>query len=106
MRRIAAALGVATMSLYRHVRGKDDLVLHMIDVAIGEEPFPSEPPQGWRARLELAARLQWGGFAGTPGSHPFCRSRARSSPPTLYGKPSGTCAPWRGPDSGSRTGCT
>jgi AcrR family transcriptional regulator len=66
MRRIAAALGVATMSLYRHVRGKDDLVLHMIDVAIGEEPFPAHPPEGWRARLELAARLQWRGFRRHP----------------------------------------
>ena len=66
MRRIAAALGVATMSLYRHVRGKDDLVLHMIDAAIGEEPFPPEPPQGWRARLELAARLQWRAFRRHP----------------------------------------
>jgi AcrR family transcriptional regulator len=66
MRRIAAALGVATMSLYRHVRGKDDLVLHMIDTAIGEEPFPADPPQGWRARLELAARLQWRGFRRHP----------------------------------------
>jgi AcrR family transcriptional regulator len=66
MRRIAAALGVATMSLYRHVRGKDDLVLHMIDAAIGEEPFPADPPEGWRARLDLAARLQWRGFRRHP----------------------------------------
>jgi AcrR family transcriptional regulator len=66
MRRIAAALGVATMSLYRHVRGKDDLVLHMIDLTLGEEPFPAEPPEGWRGRLELAARLQWRGFRRHP----------------------------------------
>jgi AcrR family transcriptional regulator len=59
MRRVATALDAATMSLYRYVPGKDDLVLFMIDEAIGEEPFPPAPPAGWRARLELAARLQW-----------------------------------------------
>jgi AcrR family transcriptional regulator len=59
MRRVATDLGVATMSLYRHVHNKDDLVLFMIDEAIGEESFPPTPPEGWRARLQLAARLQW-----------------------------------------------
>lgn len=59
MRRVATYLDVATMSLYRYVHSKDDLVLFMIDEAIGEEAIPQSPPQGWRARLELAARLQW-----------------------------------------------
>jgi AcrR family transcriptional regulator len=85
MRRIAAALGVATMSLYRHVRGKDDLVLQMIDVTIGEEPFPTEPPQGWRARLELAARLQWRGFRRHPWLAPVMSiTRPQLAPNALH----------------------
>lgn len=59
MRRIATDLGVATMSLYRHLPGKDDLVLLMTDAAIAEESLPEIPPPGWRARLELSSRLQW-----------------------------------------------
>ena len=59
MRRVAAELGAATMSLYRYVPSKDDLILHMIDVVMGEENFPPERPAGWRAQLELAAHLQW-----------------------------------------------
>ena len=59
MRRVATSLDVATMSLYRYVRGKDDLVLFMIDEAFGEEALPTPAPAGWRARLEVAARLQW-----------------------------------------------
>jgi AcrR family transcriptional regulator len=59
MRRVATDLDVATMSLYRYVHSKDDLVLFMIDEAMGEEALPETPPEGWRARLELAARLQW-----------------------------------------------
>jgi DNA-binding transcriptional regulator YhcF (GntR family) len=62
MRRVATDLDVATMSLYRYVHSKDELVVFMIDEAIGEEPFPDSPPKGWRARLELAARTQWKAF--------------------------------------------
>ncbi|MEV5880651.1 TetR/AcrR family transcriptional regulator C-terminal domain-containing protein [Streptomyces sp. NPDC052101] len=59
MRSVAARLGVAAMSPYRHVAGKDDLVLLMADAAFGEETYPAEPPEGWRARLELGARTLW-----------------------------------------------
>lgn len=62
MRRVATDLEVATMSLYRHVHSKDDLIVFMIDEAIGQEPYPQSAPEGWRARLELAARLQWAVF--------------------------------------------
>jgi len=59
MRRVAAELGVATMSLYRHVAGKDELVNLMVDEVFGDYPFPAEQPPAWRDRLELVARLQW-----------------------------------------------
>ncbi|MFI6173171.1 TetR/AcrR family transcriptional regulator C-terminal domain-containing protein [Nocardia sp. NPDC051052] len=59
MRRVAAELGVPTMSLYRHVGSKDRLVLLMADEAFGEAEFPDPPPAGWRERLEVLARLQW-----------------------------------------------
>lgn len=60
MRRVAAELGVATMSLYRHLQSKDELVLLMADAVFGEAKFPEPPPPGWRAQLELLARKQWG----------------------------------------------
>jgi AcrR family transcriptional regulator len=66
MRRVATELGVATMSLYRHVPGKDDLVIAMIDAAMGEYQLPEPPPAGWRHRLELCARLQWAMFRRHP----------------------------------------
>src|SRR5439155_3120259 len=59
MRRVATDLGVATMSLYRHVADKDDLIMHMLDEAFGSRPMPAQPPDDWRARLELATRLLW-----------------------------------------------
>ncbi|HZE40594.1 MAG TPA: TetR/AcrR family transcriptional regulator C-terminal domain-containing protein [Stackebrandtia sp.] len=59
MRRIATDLGAATMSLYRHVSSKDELVAEMSDRVFGEVGFPDPGPTGWRPRLELAARLMW-----------------------------------------------
>ncbi|WP_354639037.1 TetR/AcrR family transcriptional regulator C-terminal domain-containing protein [Kitasatospora camelliae] len=59
MRGVAARLGVATMSPYRYVTGKDDLVLLMADAVYGELAYPADPPAGWRARFELGARTLW-----------------------------------------------
>jgi DNA-binding transcriptional regulator YhcF (GntR family) len=66
MRRIAAELGIPTMSLYQHVAGKDDLVTLMIDRAFGEESLPAQPAPDWRAALEIAARLEWAVFRRHP----------------------------------------
>ncbi|MGR6318576.1 TetR/AcrR family transcriptional regulator C-terminal domain-containing protein [Micromonospora soli] len=62
MRQLAADLDIATMSLYRHVRGRDDLVLAMADTALADAPLPAVPPAGWRARLEVLARAQWAAY--------------------------------------------
>jgi DNA-binding transcriptional regulator YhcF (GntR family) len=66
MRRVAGELGVATMSLYRHVADKDDLLLQMMDAAIAEEPLPAGPPPSWRAGAETAARALWAAFRRHP----------------------------------------
>jgi AcrR family transcriptional regulator len=58
MRRVAAEFGLATMSLYRHVSGKDELLLLMADTVYGEEPFPGAAPD-WRSAMETHARRQW-----------------------------------------------
>lgn len=67
MRRVGAELGAATMSLYRHVADKDDLVTRMIDVAFGEVGGLPEPsPPGWRAQVEGAAHDLWATFRRHP----------------------------------------
>ncbi|MFC9237471.1 TetR/AcrR family transcriptional regulator C-terminal domain-containing protein [Streptomyces decoyicus] len=59
MRRVAAEFGVSSMALYRHVAGKDELVLLMADAAFHDIELPEPAPDGWRARMEAGARLQW-----------------------------------------------
>jgi AcrR family transcriptional regulator len=66
MRRLAGDLGVATMSLYRHVPSRDDLLLAMIDTTIGSVALPARPPGGWRAALDLVARREWDLFKRHP----------------------------------------
>lgn len=58
MRKVAERLGFTTMSLYRHVPGRDHLVDLMRDAVLGEPPEPA-PGSGWRARLEAFARRGW-----------------------------------------------
>jgi len=66
MRRVATDLGVATMSLYRHVPSKDELVTQMVDTVFGDHPFAGPPPEGWRAALEAAGRRLWTIFRRHP----------------------------------------
>lgn len=59
MRRLAARLDLGPMSLYRHVAGKEELLVQMADLVFGDLSLPDQGPQGWRAKLELVARQQW-----------------------------------------------
>jgi len=82
MRRIAIELGVATMALYRHVRGKQNLLLLMADTIMGQAQFPDIRPSGWRAQLELVARLQWAGYR----RHPWLARIVSMTRPTVMPK--------------------
>jgi AcrR family transcriptional regulator len=58
MRKLAQELGVEAMSLYTHVRNKDDLLDGMVDAVIGQIPISADGA-GWKASLRqmaLAAR--------------------------------------------------
>ncbi|MGD6750936.1 TetR/AcrR family transcriptional regulator [Streptomyces sp. BH105] len=55
MRKIAAELGMGTMSLYNYVPRKEDLYELMVDAVSGEYEFP-EPSGDWRADVLGLAR--------------------------------------------------
>jgi len=59
MRRVADRLGSGVMSLYRHVKDKEQLIALAIDAVFAEEPFPDPAPAEWAARLRESARRQW-----------------------------------------------
>nr|WP_246075398.1 GntR family transcriptional regulator [Nonomuraea terrae] len=65
MRSVAAKLGVATMTLYRHLEAKAELTQLIADAAFAEIDYP-EPPPGWRSHLRVAAQLQWATYQRHP----------------------------------------
>jgi len=59
MSRVAAEVGAAPMSLYRHVASKDELVALMVDTVYGQFLVPTAAGKGWRAGLaELAGVMR------------------------------------------------
>lgn len=67
MSKVAARLGFTTMSLYRHVRNKDELILLMQDAALGPPPAAAPAaPGGWRPELESWAWEALAGFRAHP----------------------------------------
>ncbi|NMN98698.1 TetR/AcrR family transcriptional regulator C-terminal domain-containing protein [Antrihabitans stalactiti] len=66
MRRVASDIGVATMSLYRHVDDKDGLLLLMLDSVFDELGFPADPPADSRGKLEVAFTTLWAMFRKHP----------------------------------------
>jgi AcrR family transcriptional regulator len=67
MSRVATELGAATMSLYRYVAAKDELLALMVDAAMGPPPPAATPERDWRAGmaawamtyLEFLRRRPW-----------------------------------------------
>lgn len=56
MRRVAAELGAGTMSLYRHVPGKAELLALMLDKVSDPGDVATLEHAGWREVIETAAR--------------------------------------------------
>ena len=67
MGRVAAELGTAPMSLYRHVSSKEELLTLMVDAAWDEAPGTPVPGDGWRTGL---SRWAWALRAGAR-RHPW-----------------------------------
>ena len=77
MARVAQELGTSTMSLYRYVNAKDELLMLMVDAAIGPPP-PTVPDEGWRDAL---SRWAWSEHERIR-QHPWAVRVPIAGPPT------------------------
>lgn len=76
MQRVAKELGYTTMSLYRHVHDKEQLIEVMLDHGAGEPP-PTEDDGPWRAAIEAWVRALWQLYT----QHPWMLRVQISAPP-------------------------
>lgn len=77
MARVAHELGFTTMSLYRHVASKEELLQLMWDAStFGAEELVLEG-DGWRPRLRMWAVIQW----EVLGRHPWITQMPMAAPP-------------------------
>jgi AcrR family transcriptional regulator len=67
MARVAKSLGTGTMSLYRYVESKDDLLTLMVDTGLGR-PIPRAKNETWRDGLTRWARGVYGRYLANPWS--------------------------------------
>jgi AcrR family transcriptional regulator len=80
MARLAERLGCGTMSLYRHVANKDELLTFMLSAA--PAPPPTADPSDWRGALADWATGLWDVYH----QHPWVLQTAAAGPPADPGQ--------------------
>ena len=81
MRRLAEALGVEAMSLYHHVRNKEDILDGMVDTVFAEIQVPADA--GWRTAMRERAFSAREVLRRHPWATPLLESRRTPGPATL-----------------------
>jgi AcrR family transcriptional regulator len=81
MARLAERLGCGTMSLYRHVANKDELVTFMLSAGPGPPPAPKDRAD-WRGALTNWANGLWDVYH----RHPWILQAAAAGPPADPGQ--------------------
>lgn len=87
MRRVATELGVGTMSLYRYVPGKSELLELMLDhvQAVGEETKSEHRALPWRELLLRIGRGIWDLYLGHPWLLQINQARPLLGPNAMTG---------------------
>jgi AcrR family transcriptional regulator len=82
MRKLATELGVAPMSLYHHVKNKDELLERVVDTLLARVPTPPPRKNGWREQLRAYGVTVIEELTCHPGIARIVTER----PPTIEGR--------------------
>jgi AcrR family transcriptional regulator len=83
MQRIGRRLGVEAMSLYRHVRNKDDILDGLVDLVIGEIEPPDLVNADWRTAMRARAIAVRETLTRHPWAMELIESRVAPGPANL-----------------------
>jgi AcrR family transcriptional regulator len=83
MRRVGQALGVEAMSLYTHVKDKDDLLAGMADLVVGEVPLPAAAGPDWKSSMRATILAARGALLRHPWAARVIESRGEPGPATM-----------------------
>jgi AcrR family transcriptional regulator len=82
MRALAKALGVEAMSLYNHIRNKDDLLDAVIDTVVGDIDLP-DTGDDWQTQMRRRAQSMRTVFLAHPWAPPLIVGRINVGPNML-----------------------
>lgn len=83
MRRLAEALGVTPMALYKHVADREQLIDGMVDIVVGEIEPDSGPVDDWRNAVRDRILSSRAAILRHPWARGAIETRASSSPVVL-----------------------
>jgi AcrR family transcriptional regulator len=83
MRALAARLGVVPGALYRHVRGKEQLLDFVLDAVLGEVDCRTGADDHWAARVAVLADRLRAVLENHPGTSALLKTRDPLSPRSL-----------------------
>lgn len=82
LKRIGAELGIDHSTLYRHVRGRDDLMSAAVDQALSHLLWRRQDDEDWRAYLARVAEMVWTVYETNPGVAETIRT-LETTPPSV-----------------------
>ncbi len=86
MRNLAAELGTGTTTLYRHVAGKDEVLVLVADAVLEETRLRPADGMGWRQVLEELAHAMRAALSSHPSVAPLLATAVPVGPNWLRGR--------------------
>ncbi len=83
MRSLAARVGTGPMTLYNHVRGREDLEVLVVEAVVAGATWSPDEVDDWREQVHDVAAAMWRAVRAHPNAIPLILTRRTRSPGAL-----------------------